>query len=108
MTIVDNKFGAELITKKGKVFKFDSIECMINYMKENHLSETATAQILVVDYTSGGTLINAASANFLESEKLKSPMGAGLSAYRDKSQEEKMQQGYGGVCTTWNQLKNQK
>jgi len=105
MTIVDNKFGAELITKKGKVYKFDSIECMINYMKENHINETATAQTLVVDYTSGGSLINATTANFLQSEKLQSPMGAGLSAYSAKNEAEKMQQQFGGEFSSWNQLK---
>ena len=31
MTIMDKKFGAELINKKGKTLKFDSGECMVNY-----------------------------------------------------------------------------
>ena len=34
MNIVDPKFGAELITKKGRVYKFDAIECMVNYDRE--------------------------------------------------------------------------
>ena len=29
MKIADARFGAELVTSKGKVFKFDSAECLI-------------------------------------------------------------------------------
>ena len=30
MKIADGKFGAELITTKGRIYKFDDIHCMIN------------------------------------------------------------------------------
>ena len=35
MKIADGKFGAELITEKGRVYKFDDMHCMMNYHKEN-------------------------------------------------------------------------
>jgi len=106
MTIIDHKFGAELVTKKGKIYKFDSIECMENYLKQEHLDESAMVHVLVVDYLSDGNLINANSASFLKSEKLQSPMGAGLSAYVGKNEGEPMQQEYGGTWLTWNQLES--
>ena len=31
MTLMDHKFGAELVTNKGKVYKFDDINCMLNF-----------------------------------------------------------------------------
>jgi copper chaperone NosL len=31
MTLMDNKYGAELVTRKGKVYKFDDINCMLNF-----------------------------------------------------------------------------
>ena len=31
MTLVDKKFGAEVVTKKGKVYKFDDLNCMIKF-----------------------------------------------------------------------------
>ena len=30
MTIVDPRYGAELVTTKGKVYKYDAVECLIN------------------------------------------------------------------------------
>nr|WP_246229479.1 hypothetical protein [Mucilaginibacter humi] len=35
MTIMDKRFSSELVTAKGKVFKFDAAECMTAYLKEN-------------------------------------------------------------------------
>ncbi len=32
MTIVDKLHAAEVVTNKGKVYKFDATECMINFM----------------------------------------------------------------------------
>ena len=31
MTLMDKKFGGELVTGKGKVYKFDDVNCMINF-----------------------------------------------------------------------------
>src|SRR5690606_30570495 len=31
MTIADNRYGAELVTQKGKVYKFDAVECLTAY-----------------------------------------------------------------------------
>jgi copper chaperone NosL len=31
MSIVDQRFGGEIVTQKGKVYMFDAVECMVNY-----------------------------------------------------------------------------
>ena len=31
MTLVDSKYGAELVTQKGKIYKFDDLNCMLNF-----------------------------------------------------------------------------
>ena len=35
MSIADNHFGAEIMTKKGKVYKFDDMHCIAGFMKAN-------------------------------------------------------------------------
>ncbi len=37
MQISDNRYGAELVTDKGKVYKFDSIECLIEFAMVKNL-----------------------------------------------------------------------
>ena len=48
MIIIDNHYGGELITEKGKVFKFDSGECMARYIKSQHLESAKFQALLVV------------------------------------------------------------
>ena len=35
MQLIDTKFGAELITEKGKIYKFDDIGCMLDFEQQN-------------------------------------------------------------------------
>ncbi|MCP4122658.1 MAG: hypothetical protein GY751_12970 [Bacteroidetes bacterium] len=79
MTIVEPGFGAEVVTNKGKAFKFDAIECMMNYVKEN--GDDGIALFLTNVLVDPGTLYNARELTFLRSESIPSPMGAFLSAY---------------------------
>lgn len=82
MTIVDKQHAAELVSAKGKVFKYDAIECMINDLKKK--KDLEIGLLFVNDYASPGTLIDAKIATFLISEQIKSPMGAFLSAFEKK------------------------
>ena len=35
MTIANGQFGAELITEKGRYYKFDDVACLIHFAKSN-------------------------------------------------------------------------
>lgn len=81
MTIVDKKFAAELVTEKGKVFKYDDLGCMLSHMQENELTE-APIQV-VADYSRPGELIDVQTAVFVQDESLRSPMRGDLAAFTD-------------------------
>ena len=102
MTIVDKIHAAEIVTQKGKVYKFDATECMINFMEE--FDTTEIALYLSNNYTTPESLIDATKATFLISENIPSPMGAFLSAFKDKADAEKMQSAKGGTLYNWNEL----
>ena len=82
MTIVDQQHAAQFVTKKGKQFKFDAIECMLNEMSEKEISNIAI--YMVSDYASPQSMTDAQNATFLISPEIKSPMGANLSAFSKK------------------------
>ena len=46
MTIVDHQHAAEIVTTKGKAFKFDAVECMMNHLKDIDVS---TVQLFLVN-----------------------------------------------------------
>jgi len=101
MTIVDRQHAAELVTKKGKVFMFDSIECMVRYFQEN---QGEYKYILVSDYMEPGTLTSAEGASYLISKNVPSPMGAFLSAFSKTEDAQTLQMEKGGRVLDWQSL----
>lgn len=103
MTIVDKQHAAEVVTKKGKAFKFDAIECMVNYLGEQEGQEYAF--LLANDYEKPGEWIAAESSYYLISPAIPSPMGANLSAFRTEERARAFQAGKGGEVYDWQGLK---
>ena len=104
MNIVDKTHASQYVTKKGKQYRFDAIECMINDLKEK--DEGKLAFILVADYGNPGEMIAAKSAVYLISDAIKSPMGANLSGLSSKERAKELQQNHSGEIYTWENLKH--
>jgi len=104
MTVVDKSHSAEYVTKKGKAYMFDAVECMVMKVNQDK-NEDQMEFLLVADYANPGELVDAKTATFLISEKIKSPMGANLSAFSSKESAEKFLKENGGKLFTWDQLK---
>lgn len=104
MTIVDKVHAAEIVTQKGKVYKFDATECMLYFMRDFDTSHIALN--LSNNYTEPEVLIDATQATFLISENIPSPMGAFLSAFKNKSDAEKVQKEKQGTLYSWSSLLN--
>jgi copper chaperone NosL len=103
MTIVDRQHAAEIVTDKGKVFKFDSTECMMNHLKD--IDQKQVALFLVNDYDRPGELIDATEATYLISDRIPSPMGEFLTAFRTEQAAVEALMTYEGDLLTWEQLK---
>jgi copper chaperone NosL len=99
MTIMDKKFGAELINKKGKALKFDSGECMVDYMKTD--KDFVADKFLVVNYATPEELIQADKSFFLHGGNVNSPMGGQLAAFKTREDAEKFQEELQGDLLLW-------
>lgn len=102
MTIADGRFAAELITDKGKVFKFDDLSCMIRFSNEN--KKQVYTQKYVNDYTKNNILINAESALFIYSPNVRSPMRGDVAAFALQEDTEKHAKMWNAPIIKWNQL----
>lgn len=96
MTIADPRYGAELVTKKGRVYKYDSIECLVNEMSEPDFSSNEVKYLLTVDYASPERLVDARRASYLHSPALRSPMGMNLTSFADASAADKTRRAHSG------------
>ena len=86
MTISDAKYATQILTEKGRVYKFDDIKCMQSYVTSN--KDAATAKTYVVDFPSG-QFFDSSTATFISGGSIKSPMGGNIQAYKDKDAAEK-------------------
>lgn len=79
MQISDPRFGAALVTVKGRTVKFDSIECLVSYYKQAANAHDV-ASVWVSDFRHPGTLIDATTARFVDIGPGRAPMGRGWAA----------------------------
>ena len=104
MNIVDRQHAAEIVTNKGKAFKFDAIECMMRDIKKRNEDEIAL--FLITDYSTPGKLVDAKKSTYLISEAIPSPMGANLSGFESKENALKVQKEKNGKLYNWEELKS--
>ncbi|MEQ9404052.1 MAG: nitrous oxide reductase accessory protein NosL [Cyclobacteriaceae bacterium] len=105
MTIVDRQHAAQVVTVKGKAFKYDAVECMMNHL--NKWEEPPVKFYLVADYSNPGILTDATQAHFLISEGIPSPMGEFLTAFESKMKRDQAYQEFDGKSLDWMALKNE-
>ena len=103
MTIVDTQHAAQMVTSKGKVYKYDAIECMMRHLSE--WEGTPVELYLVNDYSVPKKMIDAKQAHFLISQAIPSPMGAFLSAFEDNGLAQSTLKDKGGDLYSWASLK---
>lgn len=94
MGVVDENFHTQILTKKGRRFHFDSIECMFSYLDHN---KENVDKIWLRNYANTREWIEVEKAKFLKSDKINSPMAANLSAYKLMEDAEAYRVSYGGV-----------
>lgn len=101
MTISDNRYGAELITKKGRIYKFDDLHCIHGFLKNNTVAEADIHSVWLVDYQHDGKLIASDKSFLWHNVELKTPMGSNTVALDNAADVEKNITEHGGNQLTW-------
>ena len=104
MTISDVRFGAELITKKGKIFKFDEAGCLLRFIKTEEITPEKIKNIYLTDFSGTHQLINVDNVFLLKADEFRSPMGGNIAAFNNKDSLIILQQRFNGVTLHWNEL----
>jgi len=103
MTIVDDRYAAELLTTKGRAYKFDDILCMKQFTQSNATHEIAA--MFVEDYlrNSAEPLI-AENAVYLKHEFFASPMNGDYAAFSDAAEAKKLSDSLNVPILKWENL----
>jgi copper chaperone NosL len=104
MTISDNRYGAEIITKKGKAYKFDDSHCLLSFIKLKTVEKKEMAEVYFTDFTGEHHLIKAENAFLLQGDFFKSPMNGNMAAFSNEDSMKKMAQQYKAAVVTWRQI----
>lgn len=102
MTIADGRFAAELITDKGRVYKFDDLRCMMRFSDES--KNQVYTQKYVNDYIKNNILIDSESALFIYSSNVRSPMRGDVAAFALQEDADKHAKIWNAPILKWNQL----
>ncbi len=101
MQITDNRYGSEIVTDKGKVFKFDEVGCMIEYAMVKNLIGDANQKLLVTDFATPETFIDATNAFFVQNDNFRSPMGSNVMSFDSEISRQKFVAESGGNLLNW-------
>lgn len=103
MSISDGKFGAEIITEKGRVYKFDDISCMVAYCKENSGNQKTKAHY-IHDYTQDNVLIPAETAFYIKGGNINSPMRGNIAAFSTEEEADRFEYELEAEKTDWSSI----
>ena len=104
MGIIDPKFGAELITKKGKVYKFDDVSCLNFYLRSNATEPADISQLQVINFEKENDFLPIDQAIFIHGPAVKSPMGSHAAAFASRDKAEKMNTSLQGELLSWKEV----
>jgi len=101
MTLANPRYGAELITAKGKVLKFDDLNCLLTFQKQ--AATTPAPRAFIIDSNHANIFLPAEQTYFLQHERLRTPMGSHLAAFATETELEtaRSQLGGGGKILRW-------
>lgn len=101
MSIADNRFGAEIITKKGKIYKFDDMHCVLRFRTENVINLSDIKETYLVNFEEPHDFIEASKASLLKSNQLRSPMGGNIAVFSNDENLSAAAAKFQGNKTTW-------
>lgn len=104
MTITDVKYAAEIVTTKGKVYKFDDIHCLLVFTKAKQNEEKLVKDIYLSDFTGNHSLIKADESFLLHGGVIRGPMNGNIIAFGNKDSLQKMAIQFNASKATWQQV----
>jgi len=104
MGIQDKKFGGEILTRKGKVYKFDDPRCLLDFVESEGMTKKEISSIYFVDYSGSHQFVRSDESFLLAAEALHSPMGGNIAAFANQDSAKIYQQEFQGKLIKWEDI----
>ena len=107
MNIVQAPFASQMITAKGKVLLFDSIECLAAISLTEPQNYSDAHSLWVADFETPGEYLPYSHAVYLYGGAIKSPMGVRLLAVNENTNiKTELIEKFGAVEISWPDLRD--
>lgn len=104
MTISDSKYGGEIVSKKGRVFKFDDVHCLLQFTNAKMIEAAAIKDIYLVDFAGTHELVNVKECFLLSGGTIKTPMNGNVIAFKSNAAMQPFINNYNAAETSWQLL----
>ncbi|MBL8002253.1 MAG: nitrous oxide reductase accessory protein NosL [Flavobacteriales bacterium] len=101
MNVVDQRFAAALITRSGRQYVFDGIECMVPFVAKGTVAEGQVEAWYVCDHAHPGILLDATAAHYLHGPAFRSPMRGDVAAFATTDDRDAARTRDGGEPLDW-------
>jgi copper chaperone NosL len=105
MTITDTRYAAEILTAKGKVFKFDDIHCLTSFTNAAMIEKNEIKEIYLVDFAGDHSLIKSTESFLLKGDAIRSPMNGNVIAFKNHDSLKKTADQLKAQEISWAELK---
>ena len=104
MTLADRRFGAEIVTTRGRALAFDDAGCAAEAIAMEETPAAEVREVWVVDYLHPDHLLPADSAVFVRSRTFPTPMGSGVVATPGDSAAQVLARASAGTVLRWSDV----
>ncbi len=105
MTIVDARYAAELITAKGRVYKFDDVTCMKKYAGAHSELGAGTKYFVAGYVTPDSKFIDATQAVYIQNAFFKSPMNGNTGAFTTSAEAAHLKDSLVANLISWGDIR---
>lgn len=92
MTILDARYAAQMISTTGKVYHYDDVGCLLDHVLGYGGPRATPKEMYVADFAASerkeARFLQVEQAYFLFHERIRTPMGVGLLAFRSAREVE--------------------
>ena len=100
----DSRFGGELVTENGKVYKFDDVHCILSFINEGTQIKAKSYELYFVNFLANHQLVPMEKALFYSSPAFRSPMNGNVVIFDNKDSLEANIRTYPGNVEIWENL----
>ena len=108
MTIMEEKYSAQCISKKGKTYRFDDVHCLISFLHNGGVWSNEIERIYFSDFKKNGNWVQPENSFFLKSDLINSPMGGNYAVFSSEADRSDADKQYKGEKLAWDDIKSKK